>query len=599
MKQVRWVLPILFAVMLAAPLSARAEAGPTTGSMSLLHVRIVRLSFVQGAVAVRRTGQADWSEGAVNTPLEEGFSVATSANSFAEVEFENGSTARLGQDSEIDFTELALTQQGDRINKLVLAKGYATFHFTPEHHDQYEVDASGLTITVHGKTEFRTNFSNDALRVEVFDGQVRAEHDGKTEDVGKNRILTFDSNAAEALNVTPGIQKDAWDKWTKARDQQAVLAMNDESLSPNRPLFGWSDLDTYGAWSFFPGYGYGWAPYEPAGWSPYSAGMWGYYPGWGFTWISAEPWGWLPYHNGFWNYDASMGWFWTPGALDAWSPALVDWYDGPGWIGWAPVGNGGGACSIATPGCLIAVAPTTLEQGTPLRPKSPIIVHPIGIERGSNSTATRITSPQLSSAISNRSVALIGPRVSNMRAAAPGEVAAAHIAAPSSVVMGRQVSPDAFLHHGFLSGPQAIHAPLGRTMGGIVPTVVTHNGEISLDSRYHGPRPTAASTNGQIEAGVRASTGLGPARVPIMLARGNAAASAGPSINERGAISRPSGLSGYGAMPNAANPGDARGASGPSPAGASMPAGNVGPAPNSSAGAGAGVRASSSTVGRR
>jgi len=563
MKYQRW-FAMIFAAALLLPVSLRADTAPTAGSMSLLHVRIVRLSFVQGEVAVRREGETDWSAGSVNTPIQEGFSVATSANSFAEVEFENGSTARLGQDSEIDFTELALTQQGDRINKIELSKGYATFHFIPEHHDQYEVDASGVTFTAHGKTEFRTNFTGDSLRVEVFDGEVEAAHDGKTEEVGKNRILTYDSNAAVAFNTSNGIQKDEWDKWTQARDQQAVLATDDESLSLNQSLYGWSDLDTYGAWSFFPGYGYGWAPYEPAGWSPYSAGMWGYYPSWGFTWISAEPWGWLPFHNGFWNYDASMGWFWMPGPLDAWSPAMVNWYDGPGWVGWMPLGNGGGSCTLATPGCLTAVAPGTMEQGLPLRPGSPIIVHPVGLTRAS---LTHIEPPQLQRT-GARSVAVLGPPAAAMRGGVRAPVSSSMMhTAPTSVVMGRQVNPDTFVgHHGFFSGPQAIHAQLGRTMGGVVPTVVARDGAISIDSRYHGPEPTAMG-GPRGEATMR---GGEEARVPVMMTHASAGAPAA-SIDEHGGItpaSSASGPSGFGA---------AASANAPAAASASTPAASVSP----------------------
>jgi FecR protein len=464
---------------------------------------------VQGDVSIRRPDESDWTAATVNTPLEEGFSVATSANAFAEVEFENGSTARVGQGSQLDFTQLALTPQGDKINKLAVSKGYATFHFQPEHHDQYEVDAEGVTITSHGKTEFRTNFDGGALHVEVFDGEVQAAHDGKSEQVGKNRLLTYDPNASEAFNTTQGLQKDAWDKWTQARDQQAVLASNDSSVSANGALFGWNDLDTYGDWSFFPGYGYAWSPYEPAGWSPYSAGMWSFYPGWGFTWISGEPWGWMPFHNGLWNYDASMGWFWTPGAPEAWSPSLVTWYSGNGWVGWAPLGNNGASCQLATVGCLTAVPPSVLEQGTTLRMGSPLVIHPpVG------STVQRTGAPSLVDTRTGRPVSGVVPQNSVARTAPSPAVSAAPAihAAPSSVVMGREVAPDAFLtHHGFLSAPQPIHAQLGRTMGGTIPTVVNRGGEVMPDPKFHGAVPQASGPSN-----------AGPAmqRVPMMMAHG-------------------------------------------------------------------------------
>ncbi|HVB40769.1 MAG TPA: FecR family protein [Terriglobales bacterium] len=542
MKSARWLLLILLVLLVVVPPSEAAGAGPATETVSLLHVRIVRLSFVQGEVAVRQSGAADWSAGAVNTPLQEGFEVATSANSFAEIEFENGSTARLGQDSQIDLNELALTPQGDRINHLTLSKGYATFHFTPEHHDQYVVDASGLTMTVHGQAEFRANLGNDSLRMEVFKGTVATLRDGRTEDVGQNRVLNYTPSAVEALSITNGFQKDGWDKWTQARDTQAVLARDDSPLSLSRSMYGWSDLDTYGAWGYFPGYGNGWAPYEPAGWSPYSAGAWDYYPSWGFTWVSAEPWGWLPYHNGLWNYDASMGWFWMPGSLDTWSPAAVNWYQGPGWVGWTPAGSGAGACRIAAAGCLTAVAPGRLARGVPFHPGSGTIMHLTGAIKGA-----RIDAPHLGGGVSARPVTVLGPPLNlRVRTASVGSPSP-HVA-PSSVVMGRDVNPATFLHHGFLSGPRVIRAPLGRTLGGTLPTVISRNGDISINSKYRGARQSPASGIGK-EA---------PARRPVMMAHGGGAASArrarmsGNSVDTFGGISaQPSSSTSRDPMPSA------------------------------------------------
>lgn len=61
------------------------------------HARVVRLSFVSGTVMVKRPGSAEAEPAMVNTPIQEGFELSTSAAGYAEVEFENGSTARLGE----------------------------------------------------------------------------------------------------------------------------------------------------------------------------------------------------------------------------------------------------------------------------------------------------------------------------------------------------------------------------------------------------------------------------------------------------------------------------------------------------------------------
>jgi len=84
------------------------------------HVRIVRLSFVEGTVTVQRPGMSEWSTVIANTPIEEGFKLSTGQASFAEIEFENGSTGRLGQLSIIDFDQLALAPSGGKVNRMTL-----------------------------------------------------------------------------------------------------------------------------------------------------------------------------------------------------------------------------------------------------------------------------------------------------------------------------------------------------------------------------------------------------------------------------------------------------------------------------------------------
>src|SRR5208283_4764470 len=78
-------------------------SGTPVWSQSYSHARVVRLSFVEGDVTVRRPDVQAWAEAPVNTPLQEGFKLSTGENSFAEIQFENGGTVRLGRLSLIDF----------------------------------------------------------------------------------------------------------------------------------------------------------------------------------------------------------------------------------------------------------------------------------------------------------------------------------------------------------------------------------------------------------------------------------------------------------------------------------------------------------------
>jgi ferric-dicitrate binding protein FerR (iron transport regulator) len=189
------------------------------------HARVVSLSFVSGTVLTRQPGSPKWADATVDTPIEEGASVATAKHSFAVVRFENGSTARLGELSRVDFTQLALAPRGRHINRLTLVVGFVTIHVIRGRHDDYILNASGATLTPHGKAEFRADLDRGRLRVEVMNGHVQAADSSQSELLGKNQALAYDERHSGAFQVTDSIQIDAWDKWVEARDrQQASLA---------------------------------------------------------------------------------------------------------------------------------------------------------------------------------------------------------------------------------------------------------------------------------------------------------------------------------------------------------------------------------------
>jgi hypothetical protein len=352
---------LIFTALLFLPVSLLAQEG-------LSHVRVVRLSYVSGMVAVQRGGSSDWAKAMVNTPIEEGFTISTSTGSFAEVEFENGSTGRLGELSKLRFSQLAMDAEGNKLNRLAFEQGYATFHFVPEHRDVYTVKVAGATVAPTGKSEFRTDFDQGRLRIEVFSGAVEITAPSGSTKLGRHETLEYAPQTNLVAGVQHGIENDSWDKWVEARDTQSQRALSDQAVQLHESVYGWDDLDEYGDWAYLPGYGYGWAPYEPAGWAPYSMGLWNWYPSFGWTWTSGEPWGWLPYHYGLWNFDPTFGWFWMPGQFGAWSPALVSWYEGPGWIGWAPYGVGANGVT--------AVSGGVVQNGQPIDPRRVIRVQP-------------------------------------------------------------------------------------------------------------------------------------------------------------------------------------------------------------------------------
>jgi len=353
-------------------------AGVALWAQELSHARIVRLSFTEGVVSVQRPDVGEWSTAPTNTPIQEGFKLATGESGFAEVEFENASTARIGQNTVLEFTQLALLPSGAKLNRMAVHRGYATFNVVPEGDDSYEVEvtAGTATLTPRGKTRFRVDFEEGLLQVKVFKGSVEIMSPEGTGTLGKNTVLEILPGAVEAFQISQGITKDAWDEWVEERENRVELARHRgaPSLYSTRVsdlMWGAMDLMYYGTWASLPGYGYGWAPNVGIGWSPYTVGRWCWYPMFGYTWISYEPWGWLPYHYGAWIYDANIGWCWIPTGSGVWSPALVNWYQGPGWVGWAPMSPmlGGGIYNCPRADGCVAIAPEdAVRNGRPIQP---------------------------------------------------------------------------------------------------------------------------------------------------------------------------------------------------------------------------------------
>jgi hypothetical protein len=426
-------------------------------------------------------------------PIQEGFELSTADSSYAEVEFENGSTARVGELSKLLFDQLELDANGNKLNGITFEQGYATFNFVPERRsakqnernranrlqaddqDVYRVKIADATVKADGKCEFRTDLTQDAYRVEVFKGSVEVATDNQSTKLGEGKVLEQRvGSPLMASNVRKGIVKDAWDQWTEGRDRQAQLTAKDEAVHPTGASYGWSDLNTYGEWITLPSGTFGWSPYALAGWSPYTYGTWAWYPGMGWVWISADPWGWVTDHCGLWDFDPMFGWFWMNPMFGCglWSPSLVNWYIGPGWIGWQPIRpphhppgrprplpgpqQGHRATGI------IKVPGNVVQNRQMITPQ---MVDHIPVKG-----ATKIEQPPFEP--SPRTVSEGNPAIA-AATRAPARIVAphlgfTHVTAPATILMGGDAATESSLlaHHGFRPNREPLRAARGTTLGG-------------------------------------------------------------------------------------------------------------------------------------
>lgn len=97
----------------------------------------------------------------------------------------------------------------------------------------------------------------------------------------------------------------------------------------------YDDLQPYGAWIDYPGYGQVWHPRMEVDFRPYVTNGYWIYSNEGWAWVSGYDWGWAPFHYGRWMYDDLYGWLWIPGY--EWAPAWVTWGYVDDYYAWAPL----------------------------------------------------------------------------------------------------------------------------------------------------------------------------------------------------------------------------------------------------------------------
>ena len=315
---------------------AQEQQPPMPPNAGQPQARAVRLSSVEGAVQLSQGNQILAQQALANTPLFEGTQISTSEDGRAEVQFEDGSVARISPNSALTLGSLA--QQGAQMQTdLVLNSGLGYFEIQGNGQmNQVRVHFGSDVATVSGFTVLRVNLDYPPGEIAVFAGNAHIEggntlaldlHGGQSVKLDGTGVGTGTGDYVVAETIEP----DSWDTWNSDRDQALTAEQSSRTAAtsavPNASNPAWSDLDANGNWYDVPGQGYVWSPYEAASanWDPYGNGSWMWTPQYGYIWVSGEPWGYTPYSSGDWSYYDGFGWGWEPGLG-------VPWWGGGGFF---------------------------------------------------------------------------------------------------------------------------------------------------------------------------------------------------------------------------------------------------------------------------
>jgi len=329
-----WTIALVLGTLCVAPALRADDAGPAP--------RAVRLSTVDGKVQIAQGNQVLADTAVANSPLLEGTRVATGDDGRAEIQFEDGSMARLSPNSSLTLTVLRGSGASGEA-EISLEGGLAYFELQGgQQNGTMRVKFGDSVVTAGGFTVVRVSLDDTPGTLACFSGNAHLDR-GSAVSVdlhgGESVALSATDPTHYALNET--IEPDSWDAWNSDRDQALAGQAADktgasaglgQSANP-----AWNDLDANGSWYNVPDEGQVWSPHDASNsnWDPYGSGYWMGTPGYGYAWVSGYSWGYMPFRCGMWNWYENFGWGWAPGAGGC---GTMFW--GIGYYGGVNVGRG-------------------------------------------------------------------------------------------------------------------------------------------------------------------------------------------------------------------------------------------------------------------
>jgi hypothetical protein len=222
---------------------------------------------------------------------------------------------RIAPETVVEFQQLSLRDSGAKLSSIHVQEGTAYVNYLGAKDDEFTLTFSHEKVVLAHPAHLRISMGDTDAAVAVLKGDAEVTSPSGSTQVARNQTAFFDLTDKDHYKLVKDLEPGAYDAWDKQQDQyQQTYAANSSQSGYSPYSYGMTDLNYYGTYNNYPGYGTLWQPYfAGAGWDPFMNGAWAYYPGAGYSWVSGYPWGWTPYHTGSWVFVPSYGWGWQPG----------------------------------------------------------------------------------------------------------------------------------------------------------------------------------------------------------------------------------------------------------------------------------------------
>jgi hypothetical protein len=301
--------------------------------------RVVRISYLQGAVSFQAAGTETWARAELNRPVAEGDALWTDGGARAELHL-GSAVIRMDSRTRLDF--LTFDDRTTQARVMLGAVSVTVRRLAPG--EALEIDTPNVAVTFLQPGQYRLDVQPD------MDSTFVTVRTGDAEVSGT--ALDFTAHAGQRVNISGpdavewGLASapvpDSFDELCDKRDRREDTSASAQYVAPD--TIGYYDLDEFGAWRVDAKWGAVWTPRGlAASWAPYRFGHWTWVELWGWTWIDDAHWGFAPFHYGRWMF-LEGAWSWIPGPRHVrpiYAPALVVFVGiGSARIAWFPIGPG-------------------------------------------------------------------------------------------------------------------------------------------------------------------------------------------------------------------------------------------------------------------
>ena len=292
-----------------------------------------RVSLIEGTALYESADDVEITELTVNLPLLTGDRIYAVDDARIEIQQGLGNVVRVSGNTDLKWLGT------DTVLRIELTAGDLIVRVSDSESHKIFTDVASVRLDTPGLYRVRVDLEGRLL-LAVREGTAQVANRLRVREISAGEQILVDQVQSGLTQVSLAQPLDQFDLWSENRDQLFQYAASADYLDPSYSA-GVVELDQYGEWENINDYGQAWFPQVSVDFAPYQVGRWAHYPRWGWTWISYEPWGWLPYHHGQWvYYQPYSRWCWVPGR-SSWSGALVDFYYGGAYVGWAPRGHRG------------------------------------------------------------------------------------------------------------------------------------------------------------------------------------------------------------------------------------------------------------------